>query len=121
MSERSEKAVKNHKSFYSCSASVMCAFADEIGISEQEAKTVAAPFAGGRMGKCGAVLAAEYILSQKYGDRNERITRFEKMFTDANRSVICRELKGALTGSPLRSCRGCVTDAAEMLDIILSE
>ena len=58
MAEKSEKAVKNHKSFYSCSASVLCAFAEDAGMTEQEAKTAASPFAGGRMGKGGAVMAA---------------------------------------------------------------
>ena len=56
MTEKVEKAIDNHKNFYSCSAALLCAFADEIGLSEQEARTAAAPFAGGRMGKCGAVL-----------------------------------------------------------------
>ena len=117
MKENVNKAIENHKSFYSCSAAVMCAFADEIGIGADEAKKIAAPFAGGRMGKCGAVLAAEYILSQKYPEKAEQlISEFEKEFTGMNRSVMCRELKGTLTGRPLRSCRGCVTDAAEILE-----
>ncbi|WP_303824635.1 C-GCAxxG-C-C family protein [Ruminococcus flavefaciens] len=122
MSEKANKAVENHKSFYSCSASVLCAFADEAGMSEQEARAAAAPFAGGRMGKCGAVLAAEYVLSKRFPDSaDEKLAAFEKEFTDMNRSVICLELKGALTGSPLRSCRGCVTDAAEILERMCSE
>ena len=122
MSEKANKAVENHKSFYSCSASVLCAFADEAGMSEQEARAAAAPFAGGRMGKCGAILAAEYVLSKRFPDSaDEKLAAFEKEFTDMNRSVICRELKGALTGSPLRSCRGCVTDAAEILERMCSE
>ena len=122
MAEKANKAVEYHKQFYSCSASVLCAFADTAGISEQEAKAAAAPFAGGRMGKCGAVLAAEYVLSKRFPDSaDEKLEAFEKEFTDLNRSVIFRELKGALTGAPLRSCRGCVTDAAEILERMCSE
>ena len=117
MAEKANKAIENHKHFYSCSAAVMCAFADEIGISADEAKSIAAPFAGGKMIKCGAVLAAEYILSKKYPDKApELISYFENRFIEMNRSAVCRELKGALTGEPLRSCRGCVTDAAEILE-----
>ena len=120
MSNRAEKAVNNHKSFYSCSASVLCAFCDEAGISEAEAKSAAAPFAGGKMGKCGAVLAAEYIIDRKYGDKAPEIRQqFEERFSEMNGSLMCAELKGRLTGKPLRSCRGCVTDAAELLDEIL--
>ena len=122
MAEKASKAVGNHKRFYSCSASVLCAFAETAGMSEQEAKAAAAPFAGGKMGKCGAVLAAEYVLSKRFPDSaDEKLEAFEKEFTDLNRSVICRELKGALTGAPLRSCRGCVTDAAEILERMCSE
>ncbi|SHM45544.1 C-GCAxxG-C-C family protein [Ruminococcus flavefaciens] len=114
MAEKTEKAVKYHKSFYSCSASVLCAFADEAGIDEKQAKAAAAPFAGGRMGKCGAVLAAEYVLAQKYGKDSDKISEFEAEFTSRNRSVMCSELRGGL-----RSCRGCVTDAAEILEKML--
>lgn len=117
MAEKANKAIENHKSFYSCSAAVLCAFADEIGLSEHEAKTAAAPFAGGKMGKCGAVLASEYILSKKYPDKVQQlISDFENEFTGMNKTVMCRELKGTLTGKPLRSCRGCVSDAAEILE-----
>ena len=48
MAEKANKAIENHKNFYSCSAAVMCAFADEIGITEDEARATAAPFAGVR-------------------------------------------------------------------------
>lgn len=65
MDSLAEKAINNHKSFYSCSASILCAFAEEIGMSDQAARTVAGPFAGGKMGKYGAVLAAEYVLAKK--------------------------------------------------------
>ena len=122
MSERSEKAVNNHKNFNSCSASVLCAFADAADITEQEARTAAAPYAGGRMGKCGAVLAAEYVIDKKFGAEAEGIkAEFERRFKEMNSTVVCEELKGSLTGKPIRSCRGCVTDAAELLDEILAD
>ncbi len=120
MSEKVEKAINNHKSFYPCSAAVLCAFADDAGISEAEAKKAAAPMAGGRMGKCGAVLAAEYVLDKKFGDASEPLKKeFEQRFTEMNQTLVCKELKGALTGKVIRSCRGCVTDAAELLDDII--
>ena len=114
MAAKSEKAVKNHKSFYSCSASVLCAFAEDAGMTEQEAKAAASPFAGGRMGKCGAVMAAEYVLARKYGEDSPEISEFERKFTEMNKSVMCRELRGGL-----RTCRGCVTDSAEILEAML--
>lgn len=117
---KAEKAINNHKSFYSCSASVMCAFAEDAGLTEQEAKTAAMPFAGGKMGKCGAVLGAEYILKKKYGEKaDSMIAELERRFTGMNMTLMCKELKGGLTGKPIRSCRGCVTDAAELLEKII--
>lgn len=122
MSQKTEAAINNHKSFYSCSASVLCAFSDEAGITEVQAKAAAAPFAGGRMGKCGAVLAAEYVIDKKFGDSAEAVkAEFERQFKEKNMTLMCKELKGALTGKPIRSCRGCVTDAAEILDGLISD
>ncbi len=122
MSDRVEKAIENHKNFYPCSAAVLCAFADETGMSEQDSRKAAMPFAGGKMGKCGAVLAAEYVLEKKLGaDAEELKAEFEQKFKEMNQTLMCKELKGGLTGKPIRSCRGCVTDAAELLDKMLEE
>ena len=40
---------------------------------------------------------------------------------EKNTSVLCKELKGITTGTVLRSCRGCVEDAAEILEEIVDE
>ena len=115
MAEKTEKAVKYHKSFYSCSASVLCAFAEDAGMDIEQAKAAAAPFAGGKMIKCGAVLAAEYVLAMKYGKDTDKISEFENEFISRNKSANCRELK-----SGLRNCRGCVSDSAEILEAMLN-
>ena len=119
MGKRAEQAVNNHRSWISCSGSVLCAFADEAGLTQDEAKRMAAPFAGGRMGKCGAVMAAERVLEEKFGGEQaqEMIQRLEAAFIAKNRSVDCR----ALRGLGLRPCRGCVKDAAEILEEMLTE
>ncbi|MCQ2407233.1 MAG: C-GCAxxG-C-C family protein [Oscillospiraceae bacterium] len=114
--KRSEKAVENHRSFYPCSSAVMCAFADAAGMTEQEASAAARPMAGGRMGKCGAVLAAETVLSRKYGADDARIGELNRRFIDKHSSVMCSELKSGAVKSP---CRSCVTDAAEILESLL--
>ena len=120
MGTKSEKAVENHKKFYSCSASVLCAFKEDAGLDEKTAMTEAKPYAGGKMIKCGAVLSAEYVLRKKFGNSaDEKIAEFEKRFTQMNSSLNCRELKGGLTGKMLRSCRGCVTDASLILEEML--
>ena len=123
MSQKAENAVNYHKQFYSCSASVLCAFSEDAGMTEKEARSAAMPFAGGKMGKCGAVLAAEYVLGKKFPPdiAQKKAAEFEKRFTEMNQTLMCKELKGSLTGKAIRSCRGCVTDAAQLLDELLHE
>lgn len=118
--KNSDKAVENHKNGYACSGAVLCAFAEEAGLSEAKALEISRPMAGGRMVKCGAVLAAEHILKEKFGS-DDLTSEFENRFKEMNGSVICKELKGIGTGKVLRSCRGCVTDAAEILEAMLEE
>lgn len=119
MGSLADKAVNNHKSFYTCSGAVLCAFADKIGMSELEAKTVSMPFAGGRAGKCGAVMSAEYILKEKFGsDADAKIAEFEDRFKATDKgSVMCVDLRGKVPGS----CRACVTDAAKILEDMIED
>ena len=113
MGKYAEQAVINHKNYYSCSAAVLAAFAREAGLSEEEALKTARPFASGRQGKCGAVLAAETVLKNRYGKRaDELIRELEQTFIDTGKvSVQCRDLIG--------SCRSCVRDSALVLETIL--
>ena len=113
MGKLANQAVCYHKNYYSCSAAVLCAFHEVSGLSETEAQRKAAPFASGRAGKCGAVMAAEYVLKQVYGSNADiQIAEFEKKFISKGKdSVMCRDLMG--------SCRSCVTDAAQILEEML--
>ena len=112
MGTLTEKAVQNHKNWYSCSASVLCAFAAEAGLGEQAARKLASPMASGWMGKCGAVLAAESVLREKYGaGAEEKIEALEREFVSRHGSAQCRDLMG--------SCRRCVTDAAAILETLI--
>ena len=113
MGKLADKAISNHRNYYTCSAAVLCAFHEVSGLSETDAQRKAAPFASGRAGKCGAVLSAEYVLKQVYGNNTEiKIAEFEKKFVSSGKgSVMCRDLMG--------SCRACVTDAARILEEML--
>ena len=49
-----------------------------------------------------------------------RITReIVRAFEEKNGSVICKELKGIETGKVLRSCDGCIEDAARILEQVM--
>lgn len=122
MQTKKEIAANNHAHGHFCSSAVLCAFADEVSLSEAEARKIAAPFAGGKMTVCGAVLAAEYVLTHSGRADGDVLAReFAQRFLEKNGAVNCRTLKGRDTGVMLRSCRGCVEDAAEILDEILKE
>lgn len=125
MESRVEAAKQRHASGYHCSQAVYCAFCDLVGVTEEQAKREAAPYAGGAKIKCGAVMAAELVLSAKAKEQglNEEalIQDLEERFQEKNTTVVCRELRGGKGQPRLRTCRGCVEDAAEILDCMLEE
>ncbi len=133
MGKKAEKAVENYKNGYTCSQAVACAFCEEAGIDEKtmfrltEAQGVGL---GGMQGHCGALSGAAAILGavnstaelEKTDSKGKTIQLSRKLtdrFREKNGSVICKELKGIETGKMLRSCPGCVEDAAEILEDIL--
>ena len=132
--ERIQKALENHKNGHNCSQAVLCAYADLFGLDKDIAYRMAEPFGrgnGDRSGMCGALsgalMAAGLAVSEgieSKGGKNETydlsaeiISRFGEM----NGSVICRDLKGMDTGKPLRSCMGCIEDAARILQELVIE
>ncbi len=115
---KADEAAALHAGGSSCSGAVLGAFASEAGLSAPEVSRLAGPMAGGKMIKCGAVLAAEEVLKRKYPKETaeKKIEEFEAAFTGKNQSVVCREIRGLTGKGRLRSCRGCVTDSAEILE-----
>lgn len=103
-----EKAVKAFNNDYNCAQSVLSSFAPVIGISEEEAFSIARPFGAGisyRGEMCGAVSGALMVLGMKLGktkgdeDYIKEIThycsnQFLKKFETINGSVICKNLLG---------------------------
>lgn len=121
MATKKEIAARNHGSGYTCSQAVYCAFTDVTGLSDDQAAQDAKPYSGGRGIKCGAVIAAEMVLKQKAGEEASQplIEEFERRFTERNKSIICKELRGGMGKPRLRTCRGCVEDSAEILEALL--
>ena len=111
-----------------CSQVVAGAFAEELGITQEEAYKIAAGFGGG-MGAmqdtCGAVTGMFMLagMVNSAGDVEEKQTKVQTYqmvrelaaeFKEKNQSMICRELKGVETGTVLRSCDGCIEDAVRI-------
>ena len=130
---RKEKAIELHKNRYTCSQAVACAFCDLVDVDELTMKDMVRRYSGGAYKVCGAVMGAYVIANFIKDNRNmedpaewneddiELLQEIERRFKEKNSTVMCRELKGIGTGIVLRPCRGCVEDAAEILEEILEE
>ncbi|SDA58758.1 Putative redox-active protein (C_GCAxxG_C_C) [Butyrivibrio sp. INlla18] len=99
-----------------CAAAVLTTYADEAGISKVKAMAMGPAMSGGRMVKCGAVLAAEEVLKKQAPDK---IPELERRFGEKNGSLLCAELKGRTGGPVLQSCPGCIEDASVILEELL--
>lgn len=132
---RIEKALENHKKGYNCSQSVACAFCDKVGIEEKVMFQMMEAFGlgGGDMcGTCVAVAGAAAIIGMVNStgkldapDSKQKTYQCAKAlnerFRQMNGSTICREIKGIETGNVLRSCNGCIEDAARLVSEWLGE
>lgn len=106
--KRIAKAVELFKSGYNCSQSVVGAFADEFGLTEEQALKVSASFGGGigRMREtCGAACGMFLLAGLKYGTtdpkdtagkgENYRIVQeLAERFKAENGFLKCRDLLG---------------------------
>lgn len=130
-----EKADAFHKKGYNCCQAIVCAFCDKVGLDEQTAFKVSEGMGLGvsdTFGTCGAVTGMALVMGMKNscGDLNapvskadtyKKVRELNEKFRSKNGSTICRELKGMDTGKVLRSCPGCIEDAANILAEVLGE
>ena len=133
MSIKTDKAAQNHQKGYNCAQAVACAFAEEMGIDESIIFKMMEGHGlgmGCMEGTCGAVTAACVIAGAKnstvemggpgskgatYKISKEIVRRFK----EESGSVICKELKGVETGTPVKACPDCVKDAARILEEVV--
>ena len=134
MESRIDETIKRHDIGMNCAQAVACTYCDLVGMDEVSMFKVTEAMGlgmGGMEGTCGAVTGACAIAgmlnstgnidhpdskASTYKISKEITTRFKEQ----NGSLICRELKGVETGKVLRSCPDCITDAARILEDILS-
>ncbi|MDD3221068.1 MAG: C-GCAxxG-C-C family protein [Lachnospiraceae bacterium] len=133
MSERIQKALTNHDKNYNCCQSVACAYHDLVGVDEETIFKAGEAFGlgmGCMDGTCGAVAGAVLLAGFKNSSANlaqpdSKASTYKlsaailNAFEEKNGATCCRELKGIDTGTPLRSCPGCIEDAAAIAEKIL--
>ena len=96
--DREERACELHRSGCNCAQSILMAYADEAGLTEDSAYRLGTFFGGGmRRGEvCGAVAAALMILGLREGtpdnQANPKAARLMQAFRAEYGSLYCREL-----------------------------
>jgi C_GCAxxG_C_C family probable redox protein len=144
MPDKAQSAIDKFVEGYNCAQSIMFAFCDECGLSQDAALKVACGFGAG-MGRkqevCGAVAGGVMVLGLRHGrgtadgrSVTEALYPTTREFMDAfavrNGSYLCRDL---LSGCDLTSeegqrhfkehglfekvCKPCVRSAAELLTL----
>jgi C_GCAxxG_C_C family probable redox protein len=147
MSAKPEQAVNVFREGSNCSQAVISVYAEDFGLSRENALKISSGFGGGmgRMAKtCGAVTGAFMVLGLKYGnadihDKESReriyglVREFARLFENRNGSIVCRELldcdiskpEGAATakenGLFATVCPKLVGDATEILEEMMNE
>ncbi len=133
MDTRVMQTKERHDHGFNCCQAVACTYCDLFGMDEETAFKACEAFGagmGGMEGTCGAVAGAVFLagLKSSCGDLEKPISKGQTYqlskeitarFKEKNRSLVCRELKGIETGEPLRSCEGCILDAAALVEELL--
>lgn len=142
---RGEKAQEYFKKGYNCAQSVVMAYCDQIGLSEEEGAKLASSFGGG-LGRlrevCGAVSGMAIVAGILYGYDDPKVPgavpshyalvqEMAGAFREKNGSIVCRELLGE-SGAPRitpeprtpeyykkRPCAELVKDAADILEGVI--
>ena len=147
MGVRADQAEANFLSGYNCCQSVVCAFADAAGLTEEQACRLASSFGGG-MGRlrevCGALTAQFMVTGLLLGSPDPldaaakvrdyaRVQALARDFRATHGAILCRALlgvDGAEAPTPeartpqyyaARPCARLVRSAAERLELLLKE
>lgn len=135
MESRAKKAVelRNEKG-YNCAQAVACAYCDLVGVDEDTMFRLSEGFGSGMgcmEGTCGAVSGAVLLAGMVGSNGKElhnskaqtyKLTKAIRLaFQEKNQSVVCKELKGVETKKMLRSCEGCIEDAAVIIETLLMD
>lgn len=146
--KHSEKAIELFTSGYNCAQSVICAYADDIGIDRETAKRLSSSFGGG-MGKlrqaCGAFTGAIMVAgilfggydvndNQKKSEHYALVRRVADEFIKLHGTINCEDLLQGIANAKgkdpaertpeyyaVRPCARFVGDACEIIDRIIEE
>lgn len=134
METRINQTMERHGIGYNCAQAVACTYCDLVGVDEDTMFKMMEGFGlgmGGMQGTCGAISGAAAIIGMKnskgHTDPTSKGGTYKiakqalSQFIEKNGSVVCSELKGVETGKVLRSCDGCIQDAARIIEDLLDD
>ncbi len=135
MQTRVEETMTRHDIGYNCAQAVACTYCDLVGIDEKLMFRLTEALGGGMGGKectCGALSGACVLAGMKASTGNlekpdskaasyELSKEIVRQFKERIGSVVCKEIKGVETGTPLRPCNDCIKDAAAIVEKVLFE
>ena len=119
---RVEHAIALHQKGYNCAQAVICTYADLFGIDEQTAYKMSEGFGlgMGMMEVCGALTGGLMLagLKNSAGVESPGTTNrtLGQAFQQSTGSVLCHELKGRDTGTPLCPCDTCIQQGAQLVE-----
>ena len=134
MKSRVEDALNRHKNGYNCCQSVVCTYADLLGMDEKTAFRVSEAFGLGiakRYEMCGSVCGMMMLAGLENSDgelKNPKTKQSTftlghdmcRVFGEWNSSCECNVLRGSDgVTDRIRSCRGCVADCARIVEYML--
>jgi C_GCAxxG_C_C family probable redox protein len=129
MSDPINQACQLFNQGFTCSQSIFCAFAPQLGLQEELALKIASPFGGGIASTgdlCGAVSGAVMVLGLRYGHTTpiepnskeltyQKVQEFLRLFLEQHHDTLCRQLRDQ------KICPKIVEDCAEILTLLLKE
>lgn len=147
ISERAKQAVRNFAQGCNCAQSVLLAYADVLGLTQEQAAMVSVGFGGG-IGRlrdnCGAFSAAvmlcgvlegpEGALKEHRRETYARVQEMHRRFLQVNGSICCADLLGRAKGPEVptpdartpeyyrsRPCARIIRRACGIIDEMLEE
>jgi len=132
MKNRKEKALELFRNKYNCAQSILVAYADVVGLTEETALKLTSGFGGGVAGMgrtCGTVNAGVMLLSLKHGSSNVEdvenknrtrfiirsfVTEFEQYHSSMCLDILTKEEKRYTMHS--EKCESVVALVCDLLD-----
>lgn len=124
MSQRTKAAKKFMREGHNCAQSVIYAFKNDIGLTEEAILNIAERCASGTCIKCGAILALRIVMyrmvrqesAETVNEMENYIVKMEEEFRNKMGAITCRELRENKFIDSDFICIKCIEEAVKLLE-----